>query len=91
VTQYVVTPEEFGLQRAPLEALTGGDAKINAEILTCLFDGETGPRRDVVLLNAAAVLVTAGLAKDVREGISIAAETIDSGKVKTLVGKLRVN
>jgi anthranilate phosphoribosyltransferase len=44
-----------------------------------------------VLLNAAAVLVTAGLAKNVREGISVAAEAIDSGKVKALVGKLRVN
>jgi anthranilate phosphoribosyltransferase len=91
VEPYVVSPEEFGLQRAPLEALTGGDAKINAAILTCIFAGEAGPRRDVVLLNAAAVLVTAGLAKNVREGISVAAEAIDSGKVKALVGKLRVN
>jgi anthranilate phosphoribosyltransferase len=91
VTPYVVTPEEFGLQRAPLETLTGGDAKINAEILTRIFAGEAGPRRDVVLLNAAAVLVTAGLAKNIGEGISVAADTIDSGKVKQLVGKLRVN
>jgi anthranilate phosphoribosyltransferase len=90
VKQYVVTPEEFGLERAPLEALTGGDAQINAAILECIFAGEAGPRRDVVLLNAAAVLVTAGLAKDVREGVSIAAETIDSGKVTKLVGKLKV-
>jgi anthranilate phosphoribosyltransferase len=89
VREYAVMPEEFGLQGAPLEALTGGDAKLNAEILTAIFAGEVGPRRDVVLLNAAAVLVTAGLAKDIHEGVGIAAETIDSGKVTKLVEALR--
>src|SRR5580698_6769389 len=62
VRQYIVSPEDFGLQRAPLSALEGGDATVNAAILTAVFAGETGPRRDVVLLNAAAVLVSAGLA-----------------------------
>jgi anthranilate phosphoribosyltransferase len=89
VRQYVVTPEEFGLARAPVEALTGGDATVNAAILRCIFAGESGPRRDVVLLNAAAVLVTAGLAEDIREGVDMAAKTIDSGTVTRLIEALR--
>lgn len=89
VTQYTVTPEEFGLQRAPLSALAGGGAAENAEILSAIFAGEPGPRRDIVLLNAAAVLVTAGLAKDIGEGVGIAAATIDAGKVTRLVDELK--
>jgi anthranilate phosphoribosyltransferase len=91
VREYVVMPEEFGLQRAPLSALEGGDAVVNAAILTSIFRGEPGPGRDVVVLNAAAVLVTAGLAKDIREGIAVAAQTIDSGKVTKLVANLTGN
>jgi anthranilate phosphoribosyltransferase len=89
VTQYVVNPEQFGLQRAPLSALAGGGAAENAEILTAIFAGEPGPRRDIVLLNAAAVLVTAGIAKDVREGVAAAAAAIESGLVKQLVVSLQ--
>jgi anthranilate phosphoribosyltransferase len=89
VTQYVVKPEQFGLQRAPLSALAGGGAAENAEILTAIFAGEPGPRRDIVLLNAAAVLVTAGIAKDVREGVAAAAAAIESGSVKQLVVSLQ--
>ena len=89
VRQYIVSPEDFGLQRAPLSALEGGDATVNAAILTAVFAGETGPRRDVVLLNAAAVLVSAGLAQDIREGVTVAAATIDSGAVTKLVASLQ--
>ena len=89
VRQYIVSPEDFGLQRAPLSALEGGDATVNAAILTAVFAGETGPRRDVVLLNAAAVLVSAGLAQNIREGVTIAAATIDSGAVTKLVASLQ--
>ena len=91
VREYVVMPEEFGLQRAPLSALEGGDGVENAAILVSIFAGEPGPRRDVVVLNAAAVLVTAGLAKDIREGIAVAAQTIDSGRVTKLVANLKGN
>ena len=56
-----LTPEQVGLHSAPIAALHGGDAAANAQILRAIFSGESGPRRDVVLLNAAAVLVTAGL------------------------------
>ena len=89
VRQYIVSPEDFGLQRAPLSALEGGDATVNAAILTAVFAGETGPRRDVVLLNAAAVLVSAGLAQDIREGVTVASATIDSGAVTKLVASLQ--
>jgi anthranilate phosphoribosyltransferase len=89
VRQYVVSPEEFGLARAPMAALAGGDALANAAIMQSIFAGEHGPRRDVVLLNAAAVLVTAGLATDIREGLTLAAHAIDSGAVARLVEDLR--
>jgi anthranilate phosphoribosyltransferase len=88
VTLSTMTPEDVGLQRAPIEALQGGDARTNAAILTAIFAGEKGPRRDIVLLNAAAVLVTADLAPDLRTGIALAAKTIDSGAVTELVAAL---
>ena len=75
------SPEEAGLERAPLSSLQGGDAKENACILQAIFDGETGPGRDIVLLNAAAALVTAGMVPDFRTGIECAAQAIDSGAV----------
>lgn len=83
-----VTPEQAGLNRAPLRALRGGDAAHNAAILQAIFAGEHGPRRDVVLLNAAAVLVTAGLATDLLNGAAKAAETIDRGAVTELIHRL---
>lgn len=84
-----ITPEELGLERAPMETLAGGDARENAGILTAIFAGETGPRRDIVLLNAAAVLVAADLAPDLVTGVALAARTIDSGAVTNLLDGLR--
>jgi len=89
VVESSIAPEQFGLPRAPLSALAGGDAKTNAAILTSIFAGETGPRRDIVLLNAAAVLVVAALATDIAEGIALAAQAIDSRAVARLVEQLR--
>jgi anthranilate phosphoribosyltransferase len=91
-----LTPEQVGLRSAPLESLRGGDAAANAAILRAIFAGETGPRRDVVLLNAAAVLITAGAVpaspnlrhEAFRAAIELAASTIDSGAVSALVGSL---
>jgi anthranilate phosphoribosyltransferase len=88
VTLGTLTPEDVGLNHAPIETLQGGDARTNAQILTAIFAGENGPRRDIVLLNAAAVLVTAGLAPDLPTGIALAAKTIDSGAVTRLVSAL---
>lgn len=89
VTLSTLTPEEVGLQRAPMESLLGGDAQENARILAAIFSGEKGPRRDIVLLNAAAVLVAADLAPDLPVGIALAARTIDSGAVERLLEDLR--
>ncbi|MBW4038762.1 MAG: anthranilate phosphoribosyltransferase [Acidobacteria bacterium] len=90
ITQYRISPEDFGLYTAPLTALEGGDAATNALILKSIFCGETGPRRDVVLLNAAAVLVTSGLAPTIEAGITLAAAAIDSGRVTQLVQSLQL-
>jgi anthranilate phosphoribosyltransferase len=85
VKEHTITPEEFGLERSPIAMLRGGDAMENAAILRAVFAGKPGPCRDVVVLNAAAVLVTAGLAADLRAGVLLAQETIDSGAVVRLV------
>lgn len=89
VTLSTITPEDAGLTRAPAESLIGGDSQTNAAILTAIFSGERGPRRDVVLLNAAAVLVAADLAPDLRTGVALAARTIDTGAVTILLANLR--
>jgi anthranilate phosphoribosyltransferase len=86
-----ILPEDLGLHRAPIDSLQGGDAATNALILRSIFSGEPGPRRDVVLLNAAAVLVTADLAPDLRSGLQLAAKTIDSGAVTALLANLAVS
>jgi len=88
VTQFTITPEDAGLTRATMDSLIGGDAKENAAILRAIFSGETGPRRDIVVLNAAAVLVAADLATDLPIGVVLAARTIDSGAVRELVAAL---
>jgi anthranilate phosphoribosyltransferase len=88
VTLSTITPENVGLTRAPIDTLQGGDARTNAAILTAIFAGECSPRRDIILLNAAAVLVTADLAPDLPTGIALAAKTIDSGAVTELVNQL---
>ncbi|MGC8873262.1 MAG: anthranilate phosphoribosyltransferase [Chloroflexia bacterium] len=82
VENFVLDPETLGLPRAELADLRGGDAQSNAEILRAVLSGEPGPRRDVVRLNAAAALVAAGLASDLREGLRLAACSIDSGAAR---------
>jgi len=78
VHAYEITPEDFGLQRAPLESISGGDVQDNADIIRSILSGERSPRRDVVLLNAAAALVAAGRADTIQEAVPIAAYSIDS-------------
>lgn len=79
IREYEIDPADLGLPRARTEDLAGGDAKENAEIVRAILSGEKGPRRDIVLLNAAAAIMAAGLADDWREGLTRAAESIDSG------------
>lgn len=84
-----ITPEEAGLDRSQVREPLGGDAAGNAAILTAIFAGERGPRRDVVLFNAAAALLAAGIAADFKEGVQRAADAIDSGAVRAKVEGLR--
>jgi anthranilate phosphoribosyltransferase len=86
IASYTISPEQFGLRRAPLGALAGGDASQNAEISLAVLEGKQGPHRDVVLLNAAAALTVAGTAPDLQAGLQLAAHAIDSGAA---LGKLR--
>ncbi len=79
VRTYEVTPEEFGIQRARLEDISGGDAAANAAIIREILAGKRSPRRDVVLLNAAAALVAAGKAEHLGDALPLAARSIDSG------------
>jgi anthranilate phosphoribosyltransferase len=88
VRSFEVTPEEFGVPRANAADLKGGDAATNALALTALLDGHPGPYRDVVLFNAAAALMLAGKAADLKAGKALAEAAIDSGKAKAVLAKL---
>jgi anthranilate phosphoribosyltransferase len=84
VRSYTVVPEDFGLRRTPLEAILGGDANQNAQIILKVLGRsslghEHGPHRDIVLANAAAALVASGRATDWLDGVRLATESIDSG------------
>ena len=76
---YFISPEDFGLARAAPGEIQGGDARQNGEIILRVLRAERGPRRDIVLLNAAAGLVASSRVRDLNEGVSLAAESIDSG------------
>lgn len=93
VTTFTLTPEEFGIKRASLEDLRGGDGVANAAITKDILSGkETGAKRDIVLLNAGATLYVGGLTESVADGIALAAETIDSGKaLQTLENLVKVS
>jgi len=78
--EYELDPAELGLKRAPIESMRGGGPEENARIAREVLQGAKGPRRDVVLLNAAAALRAAGLADSWKDGLGVAAETIDSGR-----------
>jgi anthranilate phosphoribosyltransferase len=78
--EYELDPIELGLTRAPVESMRGGGPEENARLAREVLGGAKGPRRDVVLLNSAAALRAAGLARDWKEGLGLAAEAIDSGR-----------
>lgn len=78
IKTYTLDTQELGLPRARLQDLLGGSVEDNCRITLALLEGEKGPRRDVVLLNAAAGLYVAGKARDLKEGLALAAQTIDS-------------
>ncbi|RLC95766.1 MAG: anthranilate phosphoribosyltransferase [Chloroflexi bacterium] len=80
VTSYQLDPQDLGLPRADLSSLKGGLPEENARIMKRLLEGEPGPKRDVSLLNSAAALVATGSARDFKEGLHLAAESVDSGR-----------
>lgn len=84
-----ITPEMAGLPRATLNQFVGGDVATNVALLYDVLTGIPGARRDIVLLNAAAALVAAGLAIDLKEGVAQSAEAIDSGQAAATLAKLR--
>lgn len=76
---YIITPEEFGFSRVPLDALRGGDAAAGSQSCLAVLQGKKGPKRDVVLLNTGAAIYVSGLAQGIRDGIELAKTSIDSG------------
>ena len=88
VRRFTVTPEEFGVARAPVDALRGGDAADNAAMIRGILDGEAGPRREIVVVNAAAALVASGIAADFRDGAKRAEAAIVSGAARDKLAAL---
>jgi anthranilate phosphoribosyltransferase len=90
IRTFEMTPDAFGLPRATPADIRGGSARENAQIIRDILKGEKGPRRDVVLVNAAAAFVAAGLELDFKSGIQRAAHSIDSGQAaQKLEGLIR--
>jgi anthranilate phosphoribosyltransferase len=88
IRRYTVKPEDFGVAGAALEAIRGGVAVENAAIIHRVFSGEAGPRRDIVVINAAAALVAAGLADNFRDGADLAGKALSSGAAREMLAKL---
>ena len=86
---YEIVPADFGFAVAPAAALKGGTAAENAQILSAVLDGDSGPPRDIVIMNAAAAVVAGDLADDLQGGAAVAAEAIDSGKAKVALETLK--
>ena len=88
ISEFTVSPEDVDLPRTTLDKLIGGNAEFNARALSQLLDGATEPYRDIVLLNAASVLLVAGKVKDLKEGVALAVDAIDSGRAKEALALL---
>jgi anthranilate phosphoribosyltransferase len=88
VRTFTVRPEDFGLTRASIGDLKGGDREQNASIIRSLLAGETGPKRDIVLMNASAALVAGGRARELKEGVGLAVRSIDEGAARSKLDAL---
>ena len=89
IKRYTVTPEDFGVPRSPVESILGGSPAENAGILRSIFGGQLGPRHDIVVINAAAALVAAGVAGNFREGAELAGRSISSGAAQGKLAELK--
>ena len=88
VSEYELEPQELGIPRGRPEDLRGGTPPENAQLLRQVLDREAGPRRDIVLLNAAAAIIAAGRVNDWKEGLAMARESIDSGRARQALNRL---
>jgi anthranilate phosphoribosyltransferase len=83
VKEFEIDPQIYGIKKAPLEAIMGGEGKENAKILFNIFDANaTDAQRDIVLINAAAALMVDGLARDMQDGLEMAREAIKNARAK---------
>jgi anthranilate phosphoribosyltransferase len=88
VHTFEIAPEELGLARVKPDSLRGGDADANADALTQVLQGKSGAFRDVALLNAAAALVVADVATDLKQGLALAKKSVDSGEAEGALDRL---
>lgn len=88
ITEFTLVPEAYGIKRVTIEDVRGGTGDENAKALTALLEGEKGPYRDIVLMNAAAGLLLGDKVAHYKDGIELAAELIDSGKALAILKKL---
>ena len=88
VRAFTVRPEDFGVPHATIADLRGGDREENAQMIRNILAGRDGPKRDIVLVNAAAALLVGGKARDLKEGVSLAARSIDSGAAQQKLAAL---
>lgn len=89
IKEEYLSPENVGLKKAKIKDLLGGDAQENAQIILNILNKEQGAKRDIVLLNSAAALVVSGIAKDFKDGVKKAQESIDSGRALKVLEKLK--
>src|SRR5215472_10157189 len=89
VRRFSMTPEEFGAEPAPLDAVRGGTAAENAVLIRRILEGQAGPPRDIVVINAAAALVAAGVSENFRDAADMARRAIDSGKASKTLANLK--
>jgi anthranilate phosphoribosyltransferase len=82
INTFDITPEKYGFEQAKPKEIRGGDEKENAQIIRDILEGQRGPKRDMVLLNAGAAFVVAGLDRNLEQGIERARDAIDSGRAK---------
>lgn len=90
IEHYTISPEDFGMKRCTLDEVRGGSPETNARFILDIFQGkERGPRRDMLLLNAAATLKVSGKASSLQEGVDLAGEILDSGRAMTKLAEVR--
>ena len=88
VKKFTIDPAKLGIKKAAKSALLGGNKEENAQIITNILKGEKGPKRDIVVLNSACALFVAGAVKNIKDGIKLAEESIDSGKAQKALENL---